>query len=235
MNNFYFVLINFFNFYGLIKCSELKVIDLDYFAYIDKDKIKFECSFKEENINLYSQINFKKENKNICGIQLYSDGYYKLNLHLKNLSQNNPSPIFDYDYDKIYLDINYGENYIYTQLEYHDQKLQNNKLIIIIFKLENGRIFYSTIPMCKTNLDDLTECEFIPITNNTKLNNIIFDIQSPRDDNIILLQQKVKSNTVICKPPCVNGICHNSKCYCKNGFMGDDCSICKMILINIQI
>jgi hypothetical protein len=237
MNNFYFVLIIFLNFYFLIKCSEHAVFDLDYFAYFDKDKIIFACSNKEEKNILHIQ----KENKKNCEIQLNRDGFYKLKLHLKNLSENYSFTKFDIDNDNdesinklfaiIYLEIKNGKNKINTQLEY-DPKLYENKLIIILLKLENGSIFYSTEPMCKTNLDDVTKCDFIPITNNTTLNYINFDNESPKDDNIILLQQKVKTKTGKCKPPCVNGICHNSTCYCKNSYMGDNCSICKMILFN---
>jgi hypothetical protein len=230
MNNFVFVYLIFLNFFCFIKCSENSVYDLDYFIYFNRDKFIFTCSNKEEK-------KWVVENENSCGINLNKNGIYKVTLHLNNFS-NIPSITnsnFENDYSnrknaslKYSFDIKIGENKIMTNDDYINKHIE---LIQFFLKLEDGNILYSTNSKCKLNVSNFTECEFLPVSNNTTRIDLIFNKESYDDYNVIFLEKKVKPNPIVCKPSCVNGICHSSSCYCKNGYMGDNCSICKIVYI----
>ncbi len=41
------------------------------------------------------------------------------------------------------------------------------------------------------------------------------------DDDYEELEEEVED----CDPPCINGACSDTECYCQQGYMGKDCSI----------
>jgi hypothetical protein len=232
MKNFVFVLFIILNFYVLVKCNDINLEELNYFVYILKDRNMILCSSKEvKNIKFLIHNNIT-ENASSCMVDVRGNGFYKLNLHLKevnhdtrlnfyeDLNENDSSSISKIVYIKL------GDNKILKNVKYYPHIITTQ---VLFLKMDNGVLSFSNDDMCM-NHTNISNCKFIPLPNFNS-SNLQINFDFPHDsfkNNIILLEKQAKANSNSCNPPCVNGICYNSSCFCKNGYMGTNCSICKI-------
>lgn len=237
MKNFVFVMFIFLNFNILTKCSlsSYDTNELNYFVYFLRDRNKIICTRREiENSSSISK-SILPDYESSCLIELKQDGIYKLNLKLKEINFNSLSNLYenlnenDNDHSKKTLKIIIDENILVNNLEYDPHYIISQELFL---KLDNGIVYYSNHDLCN-DYKNKRNCRFIPIPNiNPSQIKLDFDFASyDHNNNIVLIEKESKTNSNSCSPPCVNGICYNSSCFCKNGYMGANCSICKYILL----
>ena len=129
--------------------GKLKDFKLSYFSFSDKveDGLKKNTGLKTNFSNLFSELNNKFENRNVCGVILASDGCYNSGLNPEFLSYNSPvycislgdtSKFKDVRIDNVQInDINFLGNSFPLEVSIASNLNENEKSIITVWDGEN--------------------------------------------------------------------------------------------------
>lgn len=238
MRNILFVLFIFLNFFCIAKCNHSVVNDIHYYVYMIRDRNVIVCSDKErDNLNFSKDETMRNKNDGFeCIINLLHDGIFKLNLTMRSVDYNQKTRLYDVLDDQTTrnlfkrVNIKIGLNDI--QDVKGDHTLGANSIQLIL-KFLNGHLSFTTDSSCNKYSEDENTCNFVRIDDaitNSKYLKLDFNILSSyRQFNLIVLDQQENNFSNECNPACVNGVCSQGACYCKNGYMGDHCELCNIL------
>jgi len=238
MRNILFVLFIFLNFFCITKCNHSVVNDIHYYVYMIRDINVIVCSdIERKNLN-FSKVEIMR-NKNDgfeCLINLHLEGIFKLNFTMSSVDYNQETRQYEVLDEQTTrnifkrLNIKIGLNDIQEHRKDHKPAANSIQLIL---KFLNGHLSFTTESSCNKYSEDENTCNFVRIDDaitNSKYLKLDFDfLSSYRQFNLILLDQQENNLSNECNTACVNGICSQGTCYCKNGYMGDNCESCKIL------
>ena len=236
MGNFYFYL--FFLIIFLFTPTH-GLEEIDYYAYFIPVQNIIICSEKEYIKNQLILNELENEFGYTCLMGLKTKGVYRISLHV-SLLQDTTGMYADNNLSKPeskVMEISMGKNSLLKNIELSQFKNKTSFVKQFLVKFENGKIMY--IPNNNCDIDHIESCSFMDTKDSLfmkKFMKLNFEFKEPNVQEITLLEKSSTSSKLYilflakfetsedCDPACVHGVCNDGDCFCKLGYMGNDCS-----------